>query len=138
MLGREFELYPSRRFLVLFCLVSVISGISLAVTSISLLYKLPLTILLIVYTYHIYQQFGSLNANTAVRGIECHPEGGWLVNMPHSSQRAVLRGDSVVTSVVTLLRFQCQQEKRSLSCLIFPDSLAPDLYRQLLVAVCVE
>lgn len=59
----------------------------------------------------------------------------WLLFNSRGCQRGHLRGDSTLTAWVSILRFQAEGAKKVYSCVIFPDTLAQNHYRQLIAMI---
>lgn len=134
MLSREFKLKPSRQFIAIFWLVMLASVLILLFTPIALLVKLAGLALMYVYGIKIYTQHISLSNDIAITGLKCHADG-WLLQTKQASLQATLCGESTITHIVSVLRFQTQQQKRSVTCVAFRDSFEPGIYRELILAV---
>lgn len=61
-----------------------------------------------------------------------HADGHWQLSTHTQQLTAELRGDSTVTGFVSVLRFRVEKRVLPISCVVFKDSLNPQLYHQLL------
>jgi hypothetical protein len=103
--------------------------------SILIWYKLSVILLVCIYGQIIIWQFGLLRAPDSIVRLRCFPDGKWLVQTNRQQYEAILKGDSTVTTFISVLQFKAQEKRWPITCVIFPDSLQADWYRQLLVVV---
>jgi hypothetical protein len=130
----EWRVKPSYYYLVaLIVLVAASLGIA-ASLSLTLLYKMALLALVSTYGSIIIWHFGLLRAPDSIIRLTCTANGEWRIQTNRCSYEAILRGDSTVTTIVSVLRFNANKKRLPITCVIFPDSLLPDYYRRLLVA----
>ncbi len=131
MLNQTLYLKTSIKALLLF--IIVLSG------SLLVLFMLNITILLKLLFAMAYISYGCLilRDNRIIREISCSRDTDWqLFTRNGALVTTKLRSDSIVTSHLCLLRFQCGRERYG--CLIFKDSLAEGLYRRLLVQLKIS
>ncbi len=133
MQDREFKLNPSRLSILLMMTILLVSLIIALSLPISIGLKGLGMVFIMLYGIAIIWQFGLLRSRRSIIAIKHHQDGRWQLFMRDTCHEAVLRGDSTVTGLVSVLRFQVPKHARPKSCLIFRDSLGFDLYRQLLV-----
>lgn len=135
MPDQMFSIKPSKCYLVI--LILFIIG-SLAVTAslpLALSLKSLLFIAVAVYGAQLIWRHGLLKSRNAILNIEHRPGGVWMIETRTQRLEAALRGDSTVTHLASVLRFQLSGQRFPLSCTLFRDSLAPDVYRQLTVVI---
>jgi hypothetical protein len=131
----EFVLKPSiyyQTILIMFVVASFCIAISL---SISLLMKCVTLFFVSFYGCILIWHFGLLKASDSIVRLRRLSNGDWQVQSNQRVYEATLKGDSTVTTVVSILRFQAENKRFPITCVIFPDSLLSGVYRQLLVAV---
>jgi hypothetical protein len=96
-------------------------------------------ILLLAGTYfiHVLRQHGLLINKSSILGFDC-VQNNWRISMQQGVYSAKLCGDSTITSVAMVLRFQIEGAFSKHSCLIMRDSLATDNYRELMVLLKIS
>ncbi len=62
-----------------------------------------------------------------------HHEQGWIMHRADQMLSITLGGDSIATSLVSVLRFTLPGKRLKQSCVIFYDAMPKDSYRQLIV-----
>jgi hypothetical protein len=135
MHNHEFNFKPSISYLVLLSLF--VLG-SLAVTlTIPADWRIRLFLFLAVAVYggQIIWCYGLLKGKNAIHTLKALPDDQWLLITKTGRFEAVLRGDSTVTHLVSILRVEVEGQRFPPSCTIFKDSLPPDDYRRLVVAI---
>ena len=134
MRSREFKLKPSRQLMAIYTLVMLVSVIILLCVSLPIWIKLLSFIVVWVYGVSLYKQHIALMSDSAITGLIFHTDS-WLLQTKPALLTAALCGESVITRYVSVLRFQIPKQKRTLSCIVFRDSLMPGLYRELVLVV---
>lgn len=103
----------------------------------SLPFVIPLRLLgcgmVLIYGAYLLQS-ALLRSTQSILGISKRGHG-WQVSNRVGEREASLRGDSTVTSLVSILRFKTADDYFPRSCVIFRDSLAQDEYRRLMVVL---
>jgi len=125
----EFTLQPSKRFRVILLLFILLTLAIAATLSVSLWLTLPLLILTSFYGIYCFNRW-----LYPVKSLRRLSDGGWVLHTKMGEYLAELQGDSIVTSWVSVLSFQLENKKR-LVAILFPDSLLPDGYKRLIVAI---
>jgi hypothetical protein len=126
-----FKLHPSKVYCVLLALVLVASaGIALNLP-IHLLLKSALLLVLAGYGAHIFYRYAWLQANLSIVAVNKLDGDRWQVTTSMGVVDAQLRGDSTLTAIVSILRFDFPQKRWPVVSIICRDSLAPEQYRQL-------
>jgi hypothetical protein len=135
MLDREFNLKPSKLYLILFSAIWLMS--ILIFLSLPLHIGLKLCGAVGLCGYGIYQVWRTalLKHRLSIISLRCHRDGRWHLYRPSTMLAATLRGDSTVTGMVSVLRFQVEKHRLPITCLVFKDALGSDRYRQLLSVV---
>lgn len=131
----EFILKSSKRYVAILVLGMLMSIGIVASLSMSLLWKFLIGLVISIYSGKLIWQFGLLQTKHAIRALRCYSNGRWQVHTPHQIYDAILRKDSTVTPVITILRFQIPKKRLPISCVVLPDSLPTNLYRRLRVVV---
>ncbi len=135
MLGQPFNLKPSLLYICMASLVLSFSCVIVIILPITVYFKIPIMIALLWYGSWILFRFGFLKSTHSIIQIKRQQDNSWLVHTTMATYVANLRGDSTVTQVVSVLRFQIQNNRFPLSCLVFCDSLPYDCHRKLLVVL---
>lgn len=123
---------PSRCYLVFLLLLLLGSFIILLALPLMISLKCLLILSFCGYSLYLYQKTYLLRGGQTIKAIKALPDGQWEVSTPTRVYRADLLGQSTVTAYVAVLRFKIKERHFPLSCVIFPDSLAPGAYRELL------
>jgi len=131
----EFKLKLSNQYL--FLMLGFFSAGILIVLCLSLsLWLKGIGILLIIaYGFSVIWKFGLLRSRHSIMALRRHENGHWRLHRLENECTAVLRGDSTITGIMSILRFQVPDYYWPQTCIIFRDSLGPDVYRQLLVVL---
>lgn len=112
----------------------ILTGVIFALTFLLLLF-LPMfwflrTLLLMTTACYCIFITNSLNRfNRVIRKTD----GSWCLQDKQGNMVVTLRGDSVVTKWISILRFKTERRFWPVSCIIFYDSLSPHYYRKLLM-----
>lgn len=135
MPSHVFKLKPSKYYLILLSVTVLVCF--------SIIVYLPLApwlrglslVLLLGYGGYTLRTGVLLRGQQSITSIRFMPDGRWQVAMSGVTQELVLRGDSTVTTGVSVLRFQRLTGFWPHSCVIFRDSLGRERYRELLVVL---
>lgn len=133
MLNLDFRLKPSPTYLFL--------SVGLIGMTVAIVLFLPLTgflkgVLLIGaagYGLQVISRYGLLAHPHSIKQLKRLSNGEWLLHMKKRVYEGKLNNFSTATSLVSVLSFDLPKQRWPKTCVIFPDSLDKDLYRQLLV-----
>lgn len=128
----DIELRPSKIFMGLMAGIVVGCLALIASLSIGWLLKVALIISVVSYGWWIAWVDVLLKGADSILGIQLLADGSCQVRYPLGVMAAEIKGDSTVTTVVSVLRFNVQ-DKRKVTSVIFKDSIGQEKYRQLLV-----
>lgn len=131
MQNPEFKLHPSIIYCVFLGLMLAGSGIILALLPFAFWLKALLFAVLCVYGVALFMRFALLRTQQAVIALKKLDGKSWQVVTRARVFDSILRGDSTITTLVSVLRFDVSGLKRPLVCIVFRDSLPADDYRQL-------
>lgn len=131
----EFNLHPSRVYGLF--LAAMLSGSAVVVLLLPFTFWLRILILavLLVYGALVFNRHVLLRASDSIIRLCKLDRERWRVTTRSGAVEANLRGDSTVTALVSVLRFDDVNGKRLLPCIIFRDSLPADSYRQLVSCI---
>jgi len=129
----EFNFRPSKQYLLIISLILLTSMVIVLALMLGVWIKLLIFILIMGYGGHIFWKYGLLQSRHSITGIRRHSDGRWHLYTQDNTYHADIRGDSTVTSLVSVLRFRVDRKSLPVSCIVFRDSLPPDFYRQLIV-----
>ena len=135
MLNLDFQLKPSRLYFSLHLITMLISIALVLYLPILWLLKLILLSILIGYGTYLICHYGLLRHPDSITQIRRLSDGCWLLHTSRKIYEARLCNFSTATCFVSILRFYPSGHRWPTSCIIFPDSLNQDLYRQLLVVL---
>lgn len=131
----DFNFKPSKQYLALLALTLIVCvGIAFNL-SFAPWVKFVLIILIALYGSYLLWAIAMLRGKEAITRIKRLDDGHWSVFTPQGQFVAELRGDSMATSIVSILRFQIPSQRRPLSGVVFRDSLDGGEYRELQVAL---
>lgn len=135
MFDHEFKLRPSllyALFLLIFIIASLIITLLLPVPG---WVRWPLLLLCFLYGMHLISHHALLTAPDSVLGFKKLDESRWQIITRRAVYEGKLLGDSLVSQVVSVLRFSVQGRRAPLSCVIWRNSLPSDDYRKMIVMV---
>jgi hypothetical protein len=127
-----FNLKSSRYYLILLVVLAVATTSMILYTPLYSWLKLLLIVFTVSYAWWEVSREVFLQGVWAVKAIRFH-DGLWRLTYNLGETTAKLRGDSIVTRFVIVLRFELPSRFGAKSCVIFPDSLQAQEYRKLLV-----
>jgi len=90
------------------------------------------SVLLLVYGVYVFYRHVLLGGRDAITKLRCD-EDSWFIFINNQWVDVDLRGDTLVTGRVLVLRFRAVHRIRPYSCVIFKDGLPKGCYRELLV-----
>ena len=135
MQDRAFKLLPSR----FYCLFLAAMLFGSAVITLMLPMELWLRTLifaaLVVYGARIFWRFALLRSKHSVIKLSNLTGKRWELTIHGETVEGILRGDSTITTVVSVLRFDIRGSRWPLSCMVFRDSLRGDDYRRLISTI---
>lgn len=135
MQDREFKLKPSKLHCILFSIMWISSLLIILCLPLSMAILVGSAFLFSIYGAYIFRRTLLLKHNESIISLRSLHDGNWLLHLLGKEVRGVLRGDSTITAFVAVLRFQVDNQRLPLTCMVFKDSLERDQYRQLLVIV---
>ncbi len=135
MLDLEFKLQRSKQGIAFFLGLLLFSQIIVLSLTIAAWLKVLLMLWQTIYLGRILWSLGLGRGYPQLETIRRLTDGRWQLTMKNQRYDVVLRGDSTVTTLLSVLRFQLPQRYFCQSCLIFRDALTADDYRRLLVAL---
>lgn len=133
MPNQDFNLRVSLYFLIVATILLAGSLILVWLQPMGWALKLVCTTIIAVYGGYIVQHHVLLQGKQAVYRLNYQGEGRWEVYMANQPYSAELRGDSTVTTWVSVLRFQVAGRRFPISTVVFRDSFMQDEYRRLVV-----
>lgn len=86
---------------------------------------------LVIYSTTLLWRFALLKAKLSVLGFKKLEGKRWQVTLGACVKEGVLRGDSTVTNLVSVLRFDLHGIRRPVTAMVFRDSLSADDYRRM-------
>lgn len=126
----EFQIKPSFSY-------NLLLG-SMILTSLLALLALPLYLMIfaligvLIYGYYLIMRFGLLKTKQSIVSLK-QQNGRWYIQTPDETYITSLCNDSVVTPLISVLRFKQDNKKFPHVCVIFRDSLAKGDYCRLCV-----
>lgn len=131
----EFNIIPSTSYIILLTLFVMGSLVVIVALPLGFGAKSLLFIALTVYGAQLIWRNGLLKSRHSIMSLVQQAENSWVITTRTQRHEATLRGDSTVTHLASVLRFQLSTQRFPLSCTLFRDSMEPDAYRQLTVAI---
>ncbi len=131
---QSLELQSSKifAFILIMMHAGALMGINLSVISIEL--KLLLSAFVIINAIFSFNKYILLSSPHAIIGISINNQGQWhLMTRNGEVLAAQLCGDTICSRWLVILNFTLEGLKKRCSCLIFPDSIESDHFRQLRV-----
>lgn len=128
----EIQLRVSKQFLLLFGAIIISCALIILYLPIALILKIFLWLLTIGYSVPIFYRDILLRSPKSIKKIIMHyPD--WSIQIGDQMHKVIVRGDSTVTSKLSILRFNTLEKKFKCSSIVFKDAMLADEYRQLLV-----
>ncbi len=135
MQNHEFKLHPSRFYCLFLVLMLFGSGIIIVMLPFSEWLTTLLLVVLSCYGFFLLYKFALLRAAFSVTALKKIDGKRWQVITRAGALDSILRGDSTVTTLVSVLRFDVSGQKRPLVCMVFRDSMPADDYRRLVATI---
>ncbi len=98
----------------------------------NILLRLFLVISVSIYAVCVFYSNCLLKSNSAVKRLLFN-EDGWHISCRNKQLHVELRGESTVTSWVSILRFQELNKRQKYTSVIFRDAMNQEEYRRLIV-----
>lgn len=130
MQNNEFKLNQSKIFVGLSCTILLIT--LCVISTFSIIMFLGCLAILLFFSWYLISYHALMNGNHIVRGFRLLDDA-WYIDTTSETYLANLCGDSVVTRYISILNFKVAKQSKLYSCVIFPDSLPQDHYRQFVV-----
>lgn len=127
-----FQLRPSKQFILLSSLFIFLSLMVIQSLVLYWLIKDVVELLVVLYGIHMIVRDGLLRSKHSITNLK-YEKNGWFIAREEKFERAILCGESTVTTFISILRFRLQGKKGVLSCLILRDSLSQLNYRRLII-----
>lgn len=135
MQDREFKLFPSHFYCLFLALMLLGSAVIALMLPVQFWLRTLIFAVLIVYGAQIFWRYAWLRSKNSVINIAKLTDKRWRLTTQGGVVDAVLRGDSTITTVVSVLRFDIPGSRWPLSCMVFRDSLRADDYRRLISTI---
>ncbi len=131
---QDFNLAPSRQFIILIILLCAGSTVICCYLPLHYAVKLLLLFIVIAYSGWLLWRYGLLKGRQVIIQLRCYTNGQWqLYKNHHVLNNVLLSGDSTVTRGGCVLQFVVPGKRWKLSCVVFHDALQQDQYRRLIV-----
>lgn len=135
MLKLDFKFKPSRIYIgVMACLLLLSAGI-ITCLPVELALRGVGLVLVATYGFYILFRFGFLRSSDAVVGMRQERNGNWFMQLRSKEVPVEILGDTLVTEMITVLRYRSAKCRWPGSCIVLPDSMEPNVYRRLLLAL---
>jgi len=108
---------------------TIVSSICILMTALSLTIQILFFSLLIGYTGLLFSQ------RYNVFKIQVTRENTWVIFAKSKRYIGRLRGESLITHHLCILRFNIENKRYPLTCVIYPDAIKKDQFRQLIVKI---
>lgn len=131
----DFKLKPSRQYAALLLITLFISAGIVMALSFALWMKGIAVLAIALYGWHLLWAVALMHGKFSVTRFKRLDDGRWSLHTPGGIYDADLLGDTTVTNVVSVLRFQVPNRRLPLSSVVFKDALINRDYRQLLVVL---
>jgi len=133
--AHRFKLQSSKHVKLIIVIVFLLSLVVTLLLPIPRLALLCVFFIVAAYGFFIFWRIGLLKGNNTVQIIDYHADGRFFLFTPHSNHglSATLRGDSVVTTTIAVLRFNIPNRRLPFTVIVWKDALLGDEYRQLIV-----
>ena len=107
------------------------SGVIIVMLPFVIWLKMLLLAMLLGYGVFLMLKFALLRTAFSVTALKKMDEKRWQAMTRAGALDAKLRGDSTVTTLISVLRFDVSGQKHPLVSIVFRDSLPADDYRRL-------
>jgi hypothetical protein len=133
MLNHDFQLKFSKTYFVLLSSVGVASIFSLFFSRLNAGVGILLALGIVLYSYEIARKYVFLTHSSALQMISKRIGQDWEIVMGKKRYTASLLGESLITSLLLVMRFRREDNKKVYIAVIWRDSLQKDLFRQLFI-----
>lgn len=124
---------PSKTVIFLYLFLWLGSIGAIVYIPVTVMMKLLLLTIITVYAFTLVYLHGFLQGPTAITGLRYLSDDYWQVRLNKNEFTGILKGDSTVTTWVSVLRFKRSDKKLIYSYLLVRDSFEFDMYRRLLL-----
>lgn len=131
MLVRDFKLKPSIYYLVGMWVAFFATALIILLLPIWPGVRFLLLILSCGYMGYLIWRYGLLQSEYSIVQLTNQTGKNWQILLPSASYQAELCGSSTVTRWISVLRFKIGSKRTT--CIVCPDSLPSDHYRQLMM-----
>jgi len=135
MLSLDITLKPSKRYLVLFSLFWMGTGLIVICLPIHFFLKSGLLGIIAVYGFFILWHDILLKSSNSIIRLRTLSEGKWLLTTPKQEIKGELSGKSTITRHFCALCFKIENTFFEKSCLILKDAIPEEPYRQLIICL---
>ena len=134
MLVFNFHFQPSKYHLILLFVILFITLIILFNLPFNREMKFLSILLFICWDAKVIWQQGLLRQAHSIIGLQLN-ERSWLVKSNRKIESATLRADSIITHLVSILRFDVPSRCLPIDCVVWRDSLPAGSYRKLVIGI---
>ena len=128
----NFKLQPSKRLIFLIIVLSLTSSFNFLFVSTPFGINYLCLALTLIYGWMIFKRFGLLKHSKSVIAMRRNKDNQWVLQTKQQLYPAEILGDSLLTSVLLLLRFKSSHFYFASNVLIVKDSLEnEDDFREL-------
>lgn len=131
----DFSFQPSKIYASLLITTFFLSIVIVLNLTVTVCLKLIIMIAVSIYLAHIFIRYILLKSQYSIIRLQLLSNDHWNIHTPTKCFVAQLRGDSTVTNSISILRFRINDNGKTISCVIFRDSLINREYRELLVCL---
>lgn len=128
MQRREYKILPNNRLIILIAITSLVVSGYLLFFPIAWQWRVCFLLALTLYLIWLVNGLKKWPISTLI-----YAKDQWLITCHDKEYKAHLLGDSIVTNMISVLRFKRPGSWRSINCILFPSSLPLHDYRRLVV-----
>ena len=133
MLENNFQLKPSKTYLIALITILITTFAVILFLAIALWIKLFLFLSVAFYGGFILCKDGLLKGQNVLIRIQQQNKNQWILHTQKEIYSGEICGQSTVTHCILILRFRIPKHFFAKTCVIFPDSLKRDQFRELLM-----
>lgn len=138
MQDHKFILKPSKFYCSFLAVALLASFLVIILIHANIWIKLLVAVLLGFYGSYTYLRYALLKTRDSIIALQSTSSGKWQVTTNAGVVSGEVKGDSVVTPFLSILRFNVERKRSSLSCIILRDSLDNDDYRRLVALLRMQ
>ena len=138
MQDHKFILKPSKFYCTFLAVALLASFLVIILIHANIWIKLLVAVLLGFYGSYTYLRYALLKTHDSIIALQYTSSGKWQVTTNAGVASGEVKGDSVVTPFLSILRFNVERKRSSLSCIILRDSLDNDDYRRLVALLRMQ